>query len=186
MIYKIFIALAVLLLLAGIGAAAFYTSVFSFMPRQDAVQAIPQGAGAAADAPVGAGAKRYYNQPHHFALEYPESLEASEYPGQGSSLTVAFRDPATGKGFQVFAVPYGSPRITDERFKLDEPSGVMDSPQNITIDGAPATKFFSVNAAMGDVREIWFINGGLLYEVTAPKALDDWLFGIMQSWQFIP
>jgi hypothetical protein len=32
--------------------------------------------------------------------------------------------------------------------------------------------FFGSNSAMGDTREIWFIHGGFLYEVTTYKELD--------------
>jgi hypothetical protein len=35
-------------------------------------------------------------------------------------------------------------------------------------------------------REIWFIHGGFLYEVTTYKQLDSWLTPIMQTWQFTP
>jgi hypothetical protein len=39
---------------------------------------------------------------------------------------------------------------------------------------------------MGDTREVWFIHGGFLYEVTTYKQLDSWLAPIMQTWQFTP
>jgi len=34
---------------------------------------------------------------------------------------------------------------------------------------------------MGDTREIWFINAGLLYEVTTYKQRATWLVPIMQT-----
>jgi hypothetical protein len=37
---------------------------------------------------------------------------------------------------------------------------------------------------MGASREIWFLRGGYLYEVTAPQPLDPWLLSIMQTWKF--
>jgi hypothetical protein len=53
------------------------------------------------------------------------------------------------------------------------------------IDGTQATMFYGTNAIMGDTREVWFIKGGLLYEVTTYQQLDTWLAQIMQTWQFI-
>jgi hypothetical protein len=50
---------------------------------------------------------------------------------------------------------------------------------------APAM-FYGNNSIMGDTREIWFIHGGFLYEVTTYKQLDSWLAPIMQTWQFTP
>jgi hypothetical protein len=35
----------------------------------------------------------------------------------------------------------------------------------------PATMFYGSNSIMRDTREIWFINAGLLYEVTTYKQL---------------
>lgn len=119
-------------------------------------------------------------------MYYPDDLTMIEHPGDYGSAVVLFQDAATEEGFQVFVVPYDEPKISEKRFKMDEPSGVMQSPQNITIDGAPATEFLSTNPAMGTAREIWFLHGGFLYEVTAPQALDAWLSRIMQTWQFVP
>jgi len=96
-------------------------------------------------------------------------------------MVLLFQDQTNGQGFDIFIVPYDEPKITQATFLMDEPSGVMNDPQNITIDGAPATEFFSTNAAMGASAEIWFLHGGFLYEVTAPQPLDSWLLQIMQT-----
>jgi hypothetical protein len=82
--------------------------------------------------------------------------------------------------------PYSGALITEQEFKLDEPSGVDNQPTHVTVDGVPATMFFGNNSVMGDTREIWFIHGGFLYEVTTYKQLDSWLAPIMQTWQFTP
>jgi hypothetical protein len=71
-------------------------------------------------------------------------------------------------------------------FQLDEPSGVVNQPTHVTIDSVPATMFYGSNSIMGDTREIWFINAGLLYEVTTFKQLDTWLVPILQTWHFTP
>ena len=61
----------------------------------------------------------------------------------------------------------------------------MQSPTDIIVDGTRATMFFGNNSIMGDTREVWFIHGGFLYEVTTYKEFDTWLAGIMQTWKFI-
>ena len=81
--------------------------------------------------------------------------------------------------------PYSGTHITDAQFQLDEPSGVIQDRTDTTVSGVPATTFFGHNDAIGDTREVWFIKGGLLYEVTTYKELDAWLKPIMQSWHFI-
>ena len=134
---------------------------------------------------IPAGTREYKNDSYLFSLDAQQDLTVSEQKGAGNSLTVLFGNQSTGQGFQVFVIPYGDAKITPERFKEDEPSGVMNSPANITIDGAAATEFQSTNQAMGATREIWFIHNGLLYEVTAPISLDSWLLNIMKTWKFL-
>jgi hypothetical protein len=106
------------------------------------------------------------------------------YSENGGAFTVAVQDPTTNVGFEVYVTPYSDRQITDAQFKTDEPSGVVNQLTDMTIDGAPATMFYGNNSIMGDTREIWFIHGGFLYEVTTYKQLDSWLAPIMQTWQF--
>ena len=85
----------------------------------------------------------------------------------------------------MYATPYRKAIIDVRRFRIDEPSGVIRDPKPLTVEGAAGTMFFGYNAIMGDTRELWFIKGGYLYEVTTYKELDDWLAGIMQTWKFL-
>lgn len=128
--------------------------------------------------------KEYQSNTYQFSLYYPDDLAVSEQPGVAGSIVVLFDDRSSGQGFDIFIVPYDQPKITQTTFLMDEPSGVMQDPQNITIDAAPATEFFSTNSVMGASFEIWFLHGGFLYEVTAPQSLDQWLLQIMNTWQF--
>jgi len=139
---------------------------------------------AAPDTPP-SGMKEYRNTNFHFSLFYADDLTVSGHPVAGGALVVLFQDQAAGRGFQIFVTPYAQPKITPERFAMDEPSGVLNDPVNIVIDGAPATEFFSTNEAMGASREIWFVYGGFLYEVTTPQQLDSWLSQFTGTWRFI-
>jgi hypothetical protein len=46
-------------------------------------------------------------------------------------------------------------------------------------------EFFSHAPRLDDTREVWFIHGGFLYEITTYKELDAWLLPILHSWQFL-
>lgn len=127
----------------------------------------------------------YSNQKFHFALSYPPDLKLSTYNESGGAFTASFQDPSTNEGFEVYVTPYDMAQIDETEFKLDEPSGTFNDPTNVVIDGTQATMFYGSNAIMGDTREVWFIHGGFLYEVATYKALDSWLGGIMQTWQFM-
>jgi hypothetical protein len=137
-------------------------------------------------APPPDGYLPYSNQPYHFSVYYPPNLQLHTYDEEGGGFTAAFQNPTTNVGFEVYVTPYSAAQITEQEFKLDEPSGVDNQPTPVTIDGAAATMFFGSNSVMGDTREIWFIHGGFLYEVTTYKELDSWLSPIMQTWQFTP
>ena len=127
----------------------------------------------------------YRNNPYHFSFYYPPNLRVRSYNESGDALTVTLQDPATNEGFEVYVTPYTGTQITETRFKLDEPSGIIRERSDVMIDGVRATMFFGNNAIMGDTREVWFIHGDYLYEVATYKQLDTWLAQIMETWQFI-
>jgi len=131
-----------------------------------------------------AGMKTYQSSLYGFSLFYPDDLTVTEDPGSDDTMVVAFDDSATHQGFQIYIAPDPDPKITQQRFQADEPSGVMNDPVNITLDGIPATEFGSTNTAMGESEEIWFLYNGYLYEVTAPQTLASWLLQVMETWQF--
>jgi hypothetical protein len=131
------------------------------------------------------GWKEYNNATYDFSLFYPDDLSLADHDEPAGEHTAVFDDPEGNKGFQVFIVPYSGTQITQDRFLLDDPSGVMQDPTDVMVDGVRGTIFFSSNAIMGDTRELWFIRGGYLYEVTTYKPLDTWLADIMKTWQFL-
>ena len=126
----------------------------------------------------------YRNEKFHFTLLYPPDIPLEQQIFEEDSLTVVFQAQDGAHGFQIFVTPYAGQEITRERFLQDIPSGVMINATNITIDGVPATRFFS-ESLIGETVEIWFIKNGLLYEIVSYKELEPWLWDIVQSWKFI-
>jgi len=130
------------------------------------------------------GSKTYRNEHYRFELFYPDDLSVSERDEGNNATTVTF-EKDSGEGFQVFIVPYGQRQVSSERFKLDEPSGIIKQPTDVLIDNVRGTMFFGANPIMGDTREVWFIRGGYLFEVTSYRELDAWLSQIMATWRFL-
>jgi hypothetical protein len=62
----------------------------------------------------------------------------------------------------------------------------MQQPTDVYIGGVKATMFFSSDALLGPTREVWFLHGGYLFEVTTYKDQDQWLAAIMSTWQWLP
>ena len=134
--------------------------------------------------PIVGGKKFYKSFLLRFSILFPKDLSVKEYD-EGAGSLIVFEDAAGEKGFQVYVVPYDKEKISKEQFTMDVPSGVMEEPTEIVIDGTHAAMFLSKNAILGDTREVWFIKNGFLYEVTTYKALDTWLANIMKSWRFL-
>jgi hypothetical protein len=144
----------------------------------------PQGEAPLFISPVVDGMRIYRSPLLRFELSYPEELSIREY-GKGNTSTIVFEDSSGHNGFQVFVVPYTEPTVSEQRFKMDVPSGVMKEPTQVLIDGVTATAFLSTSTLFGETREVWFIHNGFLYEVTTYKDLDSWLASIMSSWHFL-
>lgn len=130
------------------------------------------------------GWKEYTSSRYRFSLFYPQGLAVQSFNEGGGAQTVTFQNTTTVEGFQIFIVPYTEPQVTDERFKQDVPSGVRKELTNITIDGATGAAFYSTNTLLGETREVWFVHGGYLYEVTTLKPLGSWLDDILGTWRF--
>jgi len=127
---------------------------------------------------------QYKNLLLNFSIFYPNNLKITE-TSKGNTSTIIFNDKKENRGFQVFVVPYLENEISEERLKMDLPSGIILEQKSITVDGVPATTFFSKNTKIGDTKEIWFIKNGFLYEIMTYKDLDNWLLEIMKTWKFI-
>ena len=129
------------------------------------------------------GYKEYHNGTYHLSLFYPDNLTAHEFPEEGGAMTVTFEylDKKTASGFQIFIVPFSGGQITQERFKEDDPSGVMQNLKNIEVAGAVGASFNSQDKILGATYEIWFTHGGYLYEATTFKETQSMLDAAMSS-----
>ena len=130
------------------------------------------------------GTKEYKSAAYHFSLFYPQELAVEERQEGGGATTITFQNIEKAEGFQIFIVPYAEAQVSEKRFKRDVPSGVSNNLTNIMVDDATGAAFYGADTALGDTREVWFVRGGFLYEVTTLKPLDTWLDSIIQTWKF--
>ncbi len=172
------------ILIALVAAAIFtYTrnqpqSLIDYTGSKDisGVAGIPQ--------PADNGMMEYRSDAYGFALTYPAELGAvTDHDESDGARTIVFE--GSDKAFQIYIRPYTSTTITREEFLQDNPSGVMNDPVDVLIDGVRATLFYGRVEGFGDTREVWFLHNGYLYEVITYKELDTWLAEIMKSWTFI-
>lgn len=134
--------------------------------------------------PSGDTCAQYQSSAYHFSLYHSDKQVVNSYDEGGGAQTLTFQDVAGANGFQIYVLPYSDTQVSEERFKMDEPSGVRDNVRNATVGGAGGAAFYSKNTALGDTYEVWFIHGGYLYEVTTLKALEPMLNSILATWRF--
>ena len=128
--------------------------------------------------------QEYHNKARGFSLRYPAELSIKEHDEGDGTYTIVFEDTAGEKSFQIFFTPYMGNTITQSRIVKDVPSGKFSAPVDIVVGGGtPALMFFS-EGSLGRLREVWFLGGGFLYEITAHVHLDEWLSRIMSTWEF--
>ena len=144
---------------------------------------VPLPTGAVAT--LSADTEEYTNSTYGFSLAYPSAYAVHEFKEMNGGMTVVFQGSGQAQGFQIFITPYGEPTITEARFKLDIPSGVVKDPVEVVIGGGiTALHFSSVAPIIGPSSETWFIRGGHLYEFTAYAADDAVMAGILKTIHF--
>ena len=133
-----------------------------------------------------AGQKEYANTANGFSLFYPTELAIREYSEAAAGHTISFESENGSKAFQIYIAPYTDSQITLARIKADTRNTASGDPQEIVLqNGTHALIFWSYGGPLGTMRELWFMHGGNLYEVTTYQELDTWLADIMRSWTFL-
>ena len=121
-----------------------------------------------------------------FAFAHPKDLTPSTFTDGGAEIVLlAGKEP--GREVQIVASVFdNSGSLTVERIQKDIPGMAIDEPQNVLIGSAriPALLFWSNDgASVGKTRELWFIQDGYLYQVTASAEMDETLAKMMETWR---
>ena len=113
------------------------------------------------------GYKEYRNEEYHFSLHYPGDIPVKEYKEDGAAMTITFQPENGEPGFQVFVQHYSGTQVTQERFLLDEPSGVMKDPIDFTFAGGLKISSGAKGVAgPAQNNELTWVIGGFLYRGT--------------------
>ena len=127
----------------------------------------------------------YRNEKYGFSYYHTSGAKITEYDEGGGAMTIVHENFEKVRGMQIFIVPYNEPLITEERFKMDIPSGVRTNVEDATLDGVRSVTFNSFDNTLGETREIWVIHNGYLFEITTFKGVGNWFTPIIQSWRFL-
>lgn len=145
------------------------------------------------------GFSKYTHPEIGFSLQYPKDLEIKYFKEQDGEETIVFQKngdkqewPAQEKtGFQIFVIPFENDEkeLTKEKILKDLPGIIIEDLVEVVIGektGRPihAFVFWSNSDKIGKTREVWFTDGGYLFEITTYEHLDGWLAQIMSTWGF--
>ena len=121
-----------------------------------------------------------------FSFEYPKDFTASKFKEGEDGDTILVQEKGGKNGFQVFIAPFDEPGpLTRERILRDLPDMIIRNAEHRVLkNGIPALIFFSEEPSLGETREIWFIYGGYLYQITATKEIDGLVAQIVATWKF--
>ena len=189
------VSLLAIIILAAAGVYIFVYKDFKVSePPQGAENS---GAPALGENPVDKGdlTEEYISPDFGFSFKYPKDFSATELEDDMGATVVlqksGARDPSTGSGnlgFQIYISEFDEEGpITPERIKQDLPDTVVNQPLQVLIGekkDIPALIFLSKHESLGDVREVWFVSNGFLYQLTAYADMDNLIGPILETLRF--
>jgi len=124
----------------------------------------------------------YTNDVYRFSFSLPQSFSVREMEG------VVVIENAAGDGVQVLITPIEEdiPNLTAEIIQTDIPDLAVREPEVVEIgEGRTGLAFLSDNEAFdGASREVWFVFGGSLYQISTYERLDPLVQAIFRTWEF--
>lgn len=140
---------------------------------------------------ISAAFRTYTHPVHGFSFDYPAdwSLDVFSDPPDGEAgegeETVVLQNAETG--IAVFIYPFDEPGpITKKRILRDVPDIKIENEIGLKIAGGSidALGFDSNERELGPTKEVWFVHGGFLYQISGAQGSGEALYIIVESWKF--
>lgn len=151
-------------------------NLFSFLAPSNSSSAAVSGAAAN-------GSATYTDASVGFSFAYPAGASANPSAGDDSGGSTVVVEAQGGRQAQVAAIPFDETiSLTADRIHQDIPDMQMNNVTSATVAGAAAVSFETT-----DTRELWFVSGGYLYQITellTTPANQSLIPGIAQSFRF--
>lgn len=132
--------------------------------------------------PIALSSTRYQEALVPFSFELPKDFKVRIIKEtEGIAYVVA--DAEQKNGFQIYTRTFDEPnaKITEARIKRDISNIVMTHVQKISVEKTEGVSFIGSDT---NTREIWFVYGGLLYQINAPVQQEVLLQKVLATWQF--
>jgi|SRR3989344_5979613 len=138
----------------------------------------------------------YTSPDYGFSFKYPKGFNATELDDD-SGHTVLVQPSASDqksyeveprKEFQIYITPFDEAEpLTGARILQDLPPSEVIDPKDVLIGEGKAINaviFLSTNSSFGKTREIWFIHGENLYQITTYDGQDNFIGPILETFKF--
>jgi len=128
--------------------------------------------------------KSYSNENYKFSLLYPDGLIPSYIETEEGEIVI-FTGTEKNYGFQIVISYFDESAdvLTAERIKKDTSITTID-PQEVLLGENGRGIAFLDSEGDSSYRQIWFVIGGNMYQITAHISFDAVLKKVMNTWEF--
>lgn len=129
----------------------------------------------------------FTNQNPNFSFSYPAGFSVTRLNDPVAGENIVFQNAGRDVGFQIHFEPYdedADTTITVDRLARDLPEMKVKDAREVWIGNGAAARGLSWIAEDTGTREVWFIFGGTLYQISAPLKSDAFLWESLSTWIF--
>jgi|GEM_PF-890987 len=132
--------------------------------------------------------EEYTSPVYGFSFKYPKDFTVTAVPDGTGAEAVLVQNPAKNIGVQILITKNDEPDsdMTEAAIRQNIPDLKISDFQEVLIGaGRKGLAFTSDNEAFGGAsREVWFIFGGYIYQISTYAETDEFLKGLFGTWRF--
>lgn len=131
--------------------------------------------------------KTYQNKKYGFSFRYPEGYTVTNVPDDGTGGSILLIQDKAGKaGVQISISPFDEPNAILTPNRVEQEAGItVESPQDVLVgESGKGLAFIGKGTDFGTSREVWFVFGRTLYQISTYIELDELLKNILRTWKF--
>ena len=129
----------------------------------------------------------YQNKKYRLSFKYPEGYTVTSIPDPETGGDMILVQKQGGKsGIQIVLSPFDEPSAVLTPNRVEQEAGItIESPQDVLIGSrGKGLAFIGKNTNFGTSREVWFVFGTTLYQMSTYIELDVLLKNVLSTWQF--
>lgn len=130
----------------------------------------------------------YASGTYGFTFKYPKSFEINEFSGDNNAYIILVQNLEQKVGLQVVITPIADSGIpadlTPDNMKTLTDMSMNDA-RTVEADGHTGVSFEGNNPSFeGDSREIWFVHGKNLYQISTYEKFAAFAGNLFATWKF--